>query len=134
MRTLIVLICLYSFPLFSQSAKKCFKKCVSVEQSSDVKNVNCYLDEDDLSFQISFNCNDETWERIVEHYNLNSISNDSYSDGHLPIWEEYEWWNHDTLKKIEIKYVTPRKGTGGYYTHFWHDEEDSIVYVGRIIL
>ncbi len=66
-------------------------------------------------------------------FNANK-SNGHKSYSNRTIWKEYEWWNHATLKNLDKKYIIPIKGIGGYFTHFWHDEKDSKVYIGRIIL
>ncbi|GAB3829136.1 hypothetical protein [Pontibacter rugosus] len=104
--------------------KKRFKEFFGFYPTDDVKNLYAYADElgVDASYYFSFNCNEQTVERIIKELELqkDTANRSSVIGFDLP----YTWWNTERIDKLEPVLKIEKN----IHWYLWHDREKNQAY------
>lgn len=119
------------FPTFNSELsdtpanKRRFKEFLKVKLSDDVKNIYCFDDVIgiDSDYMFSFNCNEETAQKIIEVHNFEIDTTNS--DNAFNIQHDFHWW--DKQRIVELQKYSWTNGKN-YNKYFWYDSKQEKAY------
>ncbi len=109
----------------TENNKKRFEDFLKVEITPDVKNIFCFDDAIgiDADYMFSFNCNENTSNKIIEVHKLTIDSLNS--DNGFGMQHDFKWWNKDRIESLQ-----KHSWTNGnqYFKYYWYDKENGKAY------